>query len=193
MENVARLKGSEAVAYAEEHGVPLCKYADPTEGAREDLTVDAARAILAEDPSLIYVDAVSNESNRERWIEAAGGPAKAVETENTLLAIGRDFLPPCAVAVREGEEPTEEYWAWLLSQLPSSEVTETNGLESVSGVNDDGTEWTLRIGDRVESDADGGDAGRIGSFVDSATALVYWDSGVATPVAVSELHSEVVP
>lgn len=64
-------------------------------------------------------------------------------------------------------------------------------LESVSGVNDDGTEWTLHIGDRVECDADGGDAGRIVSFVDSATALVYWDSGVATPVAVSELHSEV--
>lgn len=34
----------------------LCKHADPTEGAREDLSPDEAREIAAEDPSLIYLD-----------------------------------------------------------------------------------------------------------------------------------------
>jgi hypothetical protein len=50
------LLGYDAIAYAEQHGVRVCKYADPTEGAREDLTPDEARAIAAQDPSLIYLE-----------------------------------------------------------------------------------------------------------------------------------------
>jgi len=51
-----RLEGYEAIEYAEEHDTHLCKYNDPTEGAREDVTVSDARKIAAEDPRLIYVD-----------------------------------------------------------------------------------------------------------------------------------------
>ena len=53
---MTRLTGYDAIAYAEQHGVRVCKYADPTEGAREDLSPDEAREIAAEDPSLIYLD-----------------------------------------------------------------------------------------------------------------------------------------
>lgn len=84
-----------------------------------------------------------------------------------------------------------EYWGTTESGDDWRVHVRRAPLESVSGVNDDDTERTLRVGDRVTCDADGGDAGRIGSFIDSETAMVYWDSGVATPVAVSDLRSEV--
>jgi hypothetical protein len=47
--------GRAAIAHAETTGATLCKYADPTEGAREDLSISEAREVAAQDPSLIYV------------------------------------------------------------------------------------------------------------------------------------------
>lgn len=49
------ITGSDAIAYAEAKGITLSKHADPTEGARNGITVDEALAIVAEDPSLIYL------------------------------------------------------------------------------------------------------------------------------------------
>ena len=51
----ARLVGREAIEYARRTGAALCKYADPTEDARDDLTVEEAEEAAAEDPSLVYV------------------------------------------------------------------------------------------------------------------------------------------
>lgn len=51
-----RLVGYEAIQYAEAHGLPLCKFNDPVEDAREDLTPDEARKIALEDARLIYID-----------------------------------------------------------------------------------------------------------------------------------------
>lgn len=51
-----KLKGWEAIEYAEANNLNLSKYADPTEGAREDLTAEEAREVAQEDPSLIYLD-----------------------------------------------------------------------------------------------------------------------------------------
>lgn len=48
------ITGHEAIAYAEEHGGLLRKYADPIDGALDDLTPDQARQVAREDPSLIY-------------------------------------------------------------------------------------------------------------------------------------------
>lgn len=48
------IHGNKAIAIAEETGRKLAKHADPTEGARE-ITIDEARAIVKEDPSLVYV------------------------------------------------------------------------------------------------------------------------------------------
>ena len=54
---MTRLTGREAIEYAEAHGLALHKYADPIEGARDGVTVDEARDIAREDPSLIWLDA----------------------------------------------------------------------------------------------------------------------------------------
>src|SRR5690606_9122688 len=51
-----RLTGYDAIDYAEEHDMLLGKYADPVEGARENLSPDEARTIAAKDPSLVYLD-----------------------------------------------------------------------------------------------------------------------------------------
>lgn len=51
-----RLTGVAAIEAAERMGLRLGKYEDPTQGAREGLTVKEARAVAAEDPSLVYVD-----------------------------------------------------------------------------------------------------------------------------------------
>lgn len=47
--------GLDAIAIAEELGLTLSKYADPTEDARDGLTPDEAREVAKEDPSLIYI------------------------------------------------------------------------------------------------------------------------------------------
>lgn len=49
------LTGHTAIRYARAHRLTLSKYADPTEGARDGLTPDAAERVAAEDPSLIHV------------------------------------------------------------------------------------------------------------------------------------------
>lgn len=51
-----RLTARAAIDHAAAHGLTLNKFADPTEGAREGLTVAEAREIAAQDPSLIYCD-----------------------------------------------------------------------------------------------------------------------------------------
>ena len=50
-----KLHGREAILYAERHGLALNKYADPTEGAREGLTVGEANDVASEDPDLIWI------------------------------------------------------------------------------------------------------------------------------------------
>lgn len=53
-----KLTGYEAIEAKEQNdAIVLCKYNDPTEAARENLTVEEAREIAKEDPSLIYAEA----------------------------------------------------------------------------------------------------------------------------------------
>lgn len=40
-----------------------------------------------------------------------------VEFENQVLSAGRDCLPPCAITVLDGGEPSEEYWQFLAEQF----------------------------------------------------------------------------
>lgn len=50
-----RTTGDSAIAAKEDDPtIVINKYADPTEDAREDITLDDAREIAAEDPGLIY-------------------------------------------------------------------------------------------------------------------------------------------
>ena len=55
-EKMGKLTGYEAIEYAEEHGLLLCKYNDPIEDARDDLTPSEARDVAREDPGLIYLE-----------------------------------------------------------------------------------------------------------------------------------------
>lgn len=73
---MTRLTAHDAIEYAAAHGLTLRKYADPAEDAREGLTVDEAREIAAEDPSLIYVD-IDGGSDAEWMVEDEHGTASA--------------------------------------------------------------------------------------------------------------------
>lgn len=46
----------------------------------------------------------------------------AAEFEGRVLAIGSEFLPACALAVRDGGAATDEYWAWLIAQHEAVEA-----------------------------------------------------------------------
>jgi hypothetical protein len=45
----------------------------------------------------------------------------SLEFQEYVLQAGEEFLPYCALAVLDGEEPTSEYWDFLLQQLEESE------------------------------------------------------------------------
>lgn len=51
-----RLHGAAAIDYAARYGVSLCKYNDPTEDAREGLSIEEAREIASADSSLIWCE-----------------------------------------------------------------------------------------------------------------------------------------
>lgn len=75
------LTGHDAIRHATEHGITLSKRADPTEGARDGLSVEAAREIAREDPALIYVaDAVRCECGDADGSEACEWTGPRAET-----------------------------------------------------------------------------------------------------------------
>lgn len=67
------LKGYEALAYATQFGLTLTKAADPVSPHEEGITPEDARAILAEDPSLISIEAPSFDYERITATHAAIG------------------------------------------------------------------------------------------------------------------------
>jgi len=85
--NPTRLHGREAIAYATRHARTLHKYADPTEGARDGVTIADAETIAAEDPGLI-------------WIEPATRPARARTITSKAETIDRDGEPVAAFTFR---------------------------------------------------------------------------------------------
>ena len=46
----------------------------------------------------------------------------AISEEQAILNIGREFLPPCAIVVLDGGEPTDEYWEFLASQTRQAQA-----------------------------------------------------------------------
>ena len=67
-------------------------------------------------------------STRKQYISLFANQYKALEFEDTMLSIGSEFLPPCAVSVLTNHliEPTSEYWQWLIDQAIK---TNANGLK----------------------------------------------------------------
>jgi hypothetical protein len=60
-----KLTGFDAIAYAEQEGLPLHKAADRIDDARDGLSVAEAEAIATEDPELIWVEVPDAEYNGE--------------------------------------------------------------------------------------------------------------------------------
>ncbi len=94
-----------AIKFAEANNLTLSKYNDPTEDAREGLTLDEARAVAREDARLIWVEAPNAYSlygyrgmNEGHWHVAL-----------TLFASIEDAIP-AAIAAYEAEygKPTPE-------------------------------------------------------------------------------------
>jgi len=52
-----------AVEFAESYGLCLCKYNDPIEEQRSNLTVGEANEVAKEDPGLIYLDTAEAEAH----------------------------------------------------------------------------------------------------------------------------------
>ena len=50
------LRGHDAIDYVEANGGQLNSYNSPVDDARSDISVDEAREIAAEDPSLVWCD-----------------------------------------------------------------------------------------------------------------------------------------
>jgi hypothetical protein len=51
-----RLTAHEAIEFKKENpDAKLCKYADPIEDARRDISLEDAEDVVLEDPSLIYI------------------------------------------------------------------------------------------------------------------------------------------
>lgn len=65
------LTGTDAIDFAEEHGLTLSKHEDPIEEARDGLTVEEAREVASEDPALIYVEYVKRRALGVPYFENA--------------------------------------------------------------------------------------------------------------------------
>lgn len=89
MTKINRITGTDAIDYAEAHGLSVQKYTDPTEGARA-VTVEEARAIAREDPSLLWVmPIVTDEQIRALRTEAAAA-GDAVQVDLCTAALDGD-------------------------------------------------------------------------------------------------------
>jgi len=62
MNATVRFQGYDAIEMAEREGLLLSTYNSPMELAREDVSVEDARAIVKEDPSLVYLDVPTDEN-----------------------------------------------------------------------------------------------------------------------------------
>lgn len=58
-----------------------------------------------------------SEHSEETFRDLFASSVEATEFETQALSIGREFLPPCALAVLDGKLATSEYWAWLEGQV----------------------------------------------------------------------------
>lgn len=70
------------------------------------------------------VNAVVANWAREDFVALFSNLAEAVEFENQALSIGRELLPPAAIAVLDGGTATSDYYAWLADQKDAAESSD---------------------------------------------------------------------
>ena len=99
---MAKLTGHEAIKFAKLTGQALNKYTDPTEEAREGLTVAEAEQVAMEDPGLIWIDAprfgFEARTKDGRWSREAAGEQDASNYLDTREAAEAE-LPRLAEAL----------------------------------------------------------------------------------------------
>lgn len=105
MRDTVTLWGLDAIAYAEAHGLAVAKANDPTEDAREGVSVDDAREIARQDASLIYVEVPWNTVRQHiaglREEAAAAGDEDQVEICDDALAGDEDEIARCMAVICE--------------------------------------------------------------------------------------------
>lgn len=74
--------------------------------------------------------------NKSDYLALFGNKDAAIEYEDTALSIGNEYLPECAQAVRDGAEPTPEYWQWLCNEVERTGIPTTSHGETTFITND---------------------------------------------------------
>ena len=117
--NINILTGSDALRYAAERDLLLNKFADPIEGAREGLTIEEARDVAREDPSLIWVEArlVRVNDGQEAWVVAKADLIDALDAHgwekiSTIHGAGRQEPEG-----DEDQEPGDDAYTALCQML----------------------------------------------------------------------------
>lgn len=80
-----RMNGRDAIIYAQAHGLTLSTHTDPTAEGRDDVTVEEARRIAIEDPSLVYLDVPVSAVERLAEEAAAAGDEALVRACGAAL------------------------------------------------------------------------------------------------------------
>lgn len=123
--------GAKAIEMAAKHGLPINKFEDPTEVARFGISADDARAIAAEDPSLI-------------WVEIPSELITIQCNERATVQVVRDLI---ATSVAYGTTATGAYSEAvakaLLAECESDKETETS--HTFRGVDCDGRRWSVTL------------------------------------------------
>ncbi len=141
------LTGTQALEYAERNDVLLNKYNDPTEDAREGLTLSEARKIAMEDPGLIYVAVEIEQADLTDRIQAA--VAEILRTGNSA--------PKLYLRVRpNGDVDVCEETSWCCSpEEYYKRVPHTLSLEVLASARD----YSSLTADEIEACADAANDG----------------------------------
>lgn len=105
MNDTVTLYGRDAIAYAEAHDMTLAKASDPTEGAREGVSVDEARQIATQDSGLLSLSlpwhTVRQHIVALRDEAIAAGDDDQAESCDAALAGDEDEVARCMAAICE--------------------------------------------------------------------------------------------
>lgn len=128
-----RLTGDEAITTAAREGLTLSKCADPTEGARDGLSVEEAREIARVDPGLIYLDVTPATRDIVVIVEAGQAPIWAAgETEEAAWAEAEGYAKSEGLDLSDLEAVVIP---WPVdAALPDGSDREARALASDAGV-----------------------------------------------------------
>lgn len=143
---MATLIGNQAIEAAVAHGLRLNKYEDPTEDAREGLSVAEAREVAAQDPSLIWVEAESRYEQAISGLHIRRGGGVVAINDGAYRWLVSALAWDAAKAALEGEgaDASDEGGAEAYSQLCSTVASRARAM---------GVALVTDVGESVGSEA----------------------------------------